>query len=151
MALLLYSIYSFLKTLAIHSQGIFVKKQIFDCKFRRFRLRIFYKILMFWSFWVKFFIVLLILKCVTGFLLIFIKTFFITFATVSQSFSVKIVICNSHIYSLFDPCGLWIFNYYFQTTIFRLKLALLWHLIITPFISFSGFIFQFSLTILTLI
>ena len=149
MALLLYSIYSFLKTLALHSKGIFVKKKIFDCKFRRFKLIIFYKILMFWSFWVKFFIVLLTLKCVTGLLLIFIKTFFITFATVSQPFSVKIVICNSHIYSLLDPCGLWIFNYYFQTTIFRLKLALLWHLIITPFISFSGF--QFSLKNLTLI
>ena len=41
MALLLYFTYSFLKTLAIHFQGIFVKKIFFYFKFRRFRLRFF--------------------------------------------------------------------------------------------------------------
>ena len=43
--LLLYFTYSFLKTLAI----------FFYCKFRRFRLRIFYKTLVFGDFWLKFF------------------------------------------------------------------------------------------------
>ena len=41
-----------------------------------------------------FFKMLLTWKCVAGLLLNFIKTFFITFATVSQPFSVKVVIYN---------------------------------------------------------
>ena len=71
------------------------------CKFRRFRLK-FFKVLLTW-------------KCVAGLLLNFIKTFFITFAIVSQPFSVKIVICNSQ-FTHFST-GV---DFDFFTTIFRL-------------------------------
>ena len=143
--LLLYFIYSFLKTLAIHFKCIFVRKIFFYCKFRRFSLRIFYKILVFWDYWLKLLKVLLTSKCVTGLLLNFRKTLFITFATVSQPFSVKIVICNSQFTHFSTGVNFEKKNYYyFETIIFRLKFlvevfvcacnlklraALLWHLI----------------------
>ena len=112
--LLLYFTYSFLKTLAIHSHGIIVKNNY--CKFKRLRLRFFfYKIWVFWSFWLNFFKVLLTWKCVAGLLLNFIKPFFITFAIVSQPFSVKIVICNSQFTHFLTGV-----DFEFFTTIFRL-------------------------------
>ena len=53
--------------------------------------------------------------CVAGLLLNFIKTFFITFAIVSQPFSVKIVIFNSQFTHFSTDV-----DFEFFTTIFRL-------------------------------
>ena len=106
----------------IFPRYFFLKKIFFYCKFRRFRLRIFYKILVFWDYWLKFLKVLVTSKCVTGLLFNFRKTFFISFATVSQPFSEKIVICNSQ-FTHFSTDGtlkfLLLFSYYyFQIEVF---------------------------------
>ena len=66
-------------------------------------LDFFYKI---WVFCSKFFKVLLTCKCVAGLLLNFIKTFFITFATVSKPFSVKTVIFLIHNLLTFQLVGM---------------------------------------------
>ena len=70
---------------------------------------------MFWDYWLKFLKVLLTSECVTGLLLNFIKTFFITFATVSYPFS----ICNSQFTHFLTGV-----DFEFFTTIFKLLFSL---------------------------
>ena len=103
--MLLYFRFSFLKTLTIHSQEFFGKKSNLLLSFYAFfDLQFFLEIWVFWSFLLKVFKKCLEMCYWIAFKLQ--KTFFITFGTVSQPFSVKTV--KKNIQNLLTVQQVWV-------------------------------------------